>query len=541
MEPATRQETRQTMQSMTRQVTKQSTLSMALAETYDEDLHKQQRQHQHPEEDVEKRTVCEEKEADIKEKEDINEAFEAPKLKWYQRTVFDRNGRASQGPGSYTTFQKSMILAIVSVAGAISPLASTLYYPALLTMQEDLHTTDTNMNASLSIFTFFTAFFPLLWASIGDKFGRRPVYLISFMISVVGSICCAESVNIGMFIAFRGFSAIGSSSVMSMGAGTIADIFEPRERGRAFSYYTCGPLLGPALGPIIGGYMTQGLGWRSNFWFLTIFAFCVWLGILFFLPETNLKPKVQIVPVDPQAAAEGGEKPVTPKKPRFNPLSALELLQYKNIIFVVTFIGVLFFDFYLVSTTFSRIYENQYGLSTGTTGLCFLPLAFGSIVGGLAGGRLSDRIYSKNVAKADGEIYPEMRINLVVFWVSLAIQLCAFVAFGWCLEENVHFSVGLVCIFFLGLSLMVPNVTLSAYLVDCFRKRSASVTACNNFVRYIMAGVGSLISSDMQRGMGNGPLFTFCGAVLILFGVNIIIVKRKGPKWSMARQEKGIC
>lgn len=121
-------------------------------------------------------------------------------------------------------------------------------YPALVTMQEDFHTTDTNMNASLSIFTFFTAFFPLLWASFGDKFGRRPVYLVSFMVSVVGSICCAESVNIGMFIAFRGFSAIGSSSVMSMGAGTIADIFEPKERGRAFSYYTCGPLLGPALG-----------------------------------------------------------------------------------------------------------------------------------------------------------------------------------------------------------------------------------------------------------------------------------------------------
>jgi len=35
---------------------------------------------------------------------------------------------------------------------------------------------------------------------------------------------------------------------MSMGAGTIADIFEPHERGRAFAFYTCGPLLGPAIG-----------------------------------------------------------------------------------------------------------------------------------------------------------------------------------------------------------------------------------------------------------------------------------------------------
>ena len=159
-------------------------------------------------------------------------------------------------------------------------------------MQYDLNTTDTAMNASLSVFTFATALFPLMWASFGDKFGRRPVYLVSFLISVIGSICCALSVNVGMLIAFRAVSAIGSSSVctlslrlyvslvvslmplspgngnvsfqeitihaehhvfthtcktQSIGAGTISDLFEAEERGRAFGYYTMGPLLGPAL------------------------------------------------------------------------------------------------------------------------------------------------------------------------------------------------------------------------------------------------------------------------------------------------------
>lgn len=54
---------------------------------------------------------------------------------------------------------------------------------------------------------------PLVWASLGDRLGRRYIYLISFSISVIGSICCAMSVNIKMFIAFRAVSAIGSSSV----------------------------------------------------------------------------------------------------------------------------------------------------------------------------------------------------------------------------------------------------------------------------------------------------------------------------------------
>ena len=83
----------------------------------------------------------------------------------------------------------------------------------MVDMQAGLNTTDTAINASLSVFTFVTAFFPLLWTMLSERYGRRPIYLISFFICLVGSICCAVSVNIAMFIAFRAISAVGSSSV----------------------------------------------------------------------------------------------------------------------------------------------------------------------------------------------------------------------------------------------------------------------------------------------------------------------------------------
>lgn len=137
---------------------------------------------------------------------------------------------------------------------------------------------------------------------------------------------------------------------MSMGAGTIADIFEPHERGRAFAFYTCGPLLGPALGPIIGGYLNQGLGWRSNFWFLSIFCFITWLGIIFFLPETwrPTQPVINQEKISTSSSSsttstfnqETIEKPE--KRSRLvNPIGALKLLYYPNIALAVTFVGVL--------------------------------------------------------------------------------------------------------------------------------------------------------------------------------------------------------
>lgn len=58
---------------------------------------------------------------------------------------------------------------------------------------------------------------------------------------------------------------------MSLGAATLADIYEPSVRGTMMGVYVSAPLLGPALGPIIGGLLTQYFSWRATFWFLTIF------------------------------------------------------------------------------------------------------------------------------------------------------------------------------------------------------------------------------------------------------------------------------
>ncbi|KAI9497395.1 major facilitator superfamily domain-containing protein [Zychaea mexicana] len=475
---------------------------------------------------------------------------------WYTKDLLSI-GKKEQilDPRDYPMVKKSMILLVVAVAGTISPVATTIYYPAIVDMQVALNTTDTSMNASLSVFTFVTAFFPLPWSMLGDRYGRRPIYLASFFISVIGSICCAVSVNIGMFIAFRAISAIGSSSVMSMGAGTISDIFEPHQRGRAFAYYTSGPLLGPAIAPIIGGYLNEGLGWRSNFWFLAIFAFCIWVGILLVLPETwrpSDKALFQQKEQDIQEKQQQGpstppEKNATSKtiktKTNFGALlGPLQLFRFPNIMLAISFVGILFLVYYLINTNFTRIYTNQYGLDSGTVGLCYLPMAAGAIIGGLAGGKFSDTTYKKRVKKVKSteEIRAEMRLGGPVFYGSLVLQLFAFIAFGWCIEKNVHYGVGLVCLFFVGLALMIPNVTVSAYLVDCFSKQGAAVTACNNFVRYIMAGIGSLIASDIQRALGTGILYTICGAAMLLISANMVAIRIYGKKWAQKRKEAGL-
>ena len=78
---------------------------------------------------------------------------------------------------------------------------------------------------------------------------------------------------------------------MSIAAATLADMYEPHERGTKMGIFYSAPLLGPALGPILGGVLTQALGWRSVFWFIMICAVVVLLALVFLFKDTFRKER----------------------------------------------------------------------------------------------------------------------------------------------------------------------------------------------------------------------------------------------------------
>ncbi|KAI1315665.1 hypothetical protein EDD11_000558 [Mortierella claussenii] len=127
---------------------------------------------------------------------------------------------------------------------------------------------------------------PVFWASLCDYYGRRPIYLVSMMIFILGSLLAAISRNIWVFFVMRAIQAFGSSSVLSVGGGSLSDIFHSGERGSAFGLFYLGPLIAPMIGPIIGGVIADRAGWRSTMWLLLGTAVVAFLLVLFVLPET---------------------------------------------------------------------------------------------------------------------------------------------------------------------------------------------------------------------------------------------------------------
>lgn len=127
---------------------------------------------------------------------------------------------------------------------------------------------------------------PVIWAPLSELFGRRPIFIVTYVALTAFNAGAAGAQNIWTLLILRFFAgAIGSNSLVSSGA-VVADQFPARERGLALSYYAVTPFLGPTLGPIIGGFIGEDLGWRWIQGFLAIFTGTLSIAYTLTVPET---------------------------------------------------------------------------------------------------------------------------------------------------------------------------------------------------------------------------------------------------------------
>lgn len=174
----------------------------------------------------------------------------------------------AEEPKDYPRRIKWFLTIIIAFAAVTAAMGSAIILPALPEIESTFHSTPFVTNASVAFYMLSMSLFPLWWSSFSETAGRRTVYLVSYIMYIVFNILAAVSTSISMFIVMRILSGGASASVQAVGAGTVADLWEPRERGKAMNLFYIGPLCGPLFAPIIGGLLTEGLGWRSTQWYV---------------------------------------------------------------------------------------------------------------------------------------------------------------------------------------------------------------------------------------------------------------------------------
>lgn len=439
---------------------------------------------------------------------------------------------------AFSSTRKAIILGIVTFAGFLGPASGNIYIPILPLLQREFRVSSTCINATVSVFMFTFAFAPLFWSSWADFGGRKTLYLISLLVFLLANLLLAVlPANIGALFVLRIVQAFGASSVMSVGAGTVSDIFEPAKRARAISYFMLGPQLGPVIGPIISTIASNNQ-WRWTFGFLAIATSVVYIAILFLLPETLrylvgngsiLQEKgLIVVPKFFQNRIVQDEKKFPkPPKPRF--VNFWKMLKFKPVLLCSINCGILFASFYGMSVTFTRVLRNDYNFSTLNACLAYICPGVSLVTGSIIGGRISDHLRKKIVALSTRNYIPENRFSIQI--VGFIVSTAGILGYGWCCQMHVHVVAIFVFTFLSGFGMTWVFVTTTTYLTECSSGQPATNVALGNLMRNLSAAISSLIIEKLIEKMTFGWCFT--GLALInLIGITFVIVLLLfGKKW----------
>lgn len=313
------------------------------------------------------------------------------------------NNTTSSGP-PYTAFSNSTRWFIVFMAGSaafFSPLSGQIYYPVMPTLVRNYNLTTSLINLSITTYMIFQGLAPSFMGTFSDASGRRPAYALAFLIYTIANIGLALQNNYAALLILRCLQSAGSSGTVAFGYGVIADVSTTAERGSLIGPMAAGIMVAPALGPVIGGLLSQFLGWRAVFWFLVIISGGYLVVYAILMPETHRKivgngtvPPVEVwrlslvqyiaayrkkkrMNAEELAALEEEQEALraerSTRKIGFpNPLKSFAILMEPDAFLIILYTGIVSFANFALLTSTPNAFPGLYGLNDLEVGLCFL-------------------------------------------------------------------------------------------------------------------------------------------------------------------------
>lgn len=427
-------------------------------------------------------------------------------------------------PQNWPAKKKWSIIAALGAITLITPLASSFFAPGVPQVLRAFNETS-NLMASfvVSVYILGFAIGPMVIAPMSEMYGRIILYNICNILFVIFNVGCALSTSMGMLIAFRLLAGCAGAAPLTLGGGTIADMFPPQQRAGAMAIWSIGPLLGPVIGPVCGGFLVESQSWRWVFWILAIAggAFGV---VLFFVGRETY----HVTLLEKKAASlrkeTGNEnlrsklaKDLTPKQLFVQSIARpMKMLFLSPIVGLMSlYIAINYGILYLFFTTVTFVFEGQYHFSSGAVGLSYIGVGVGMITGMACLGIMSDRIIRKQQAK--GDVKPEHRLPFILTLPgAIGLPIGLFI-YGWTIYYHVHWIVPIIATSLIGVGNLTAMMTIQTYLVDAFTIHAASAIAANTVLRSIFGAVIPLSGLSMYDALGLGWGNSLLGFISLAF------------------------
>lgn len=175
---------------------------------------------------------------------------------------------------------------MLAMMTALGPLSTDLYLPSLPEIARDLRSSTGQAQLTLSAFLVGLASGQILYGSLSDKLGRKPVLMVGLVVFLAASLWCALAGSIESLIAARFLQAFGGSGPIVLARAMVRDLYEGPRAGRELSRMATIMGVVPAIAPILGGVLQTVFGWRSSFYATFLGAGLLTIVVAIALPET---------------------------------------------------------------------------------------------------------------------------------------------------------------------------------------------------------------------------------------------------------------
>lgn len=183
------------------------------------------------------------------------------------------------------------LLVTLALLSAVAPFATDLYLPAFPRMVDDLQTSPTNVQLTLTAFLVGLAAGQLIFGPLSDRFGRVKPLVIGATICVAASVVAVLAPTIEVLIAARLAQGLTGAAGMVIGRTIISDLATGREAARAFSLMMIVGGVAPIAAPLAGGFLVEPLGWRGALAIILALVVAMLVAALVVIRETHTKER----------------------------------------------------------------------------------------------------------------------------------------------------------------------------------------------------------------------------------------------------------
>ncbi|KAL2011057.1 hypothetical protein VTN00DRAFT_3775 [Thermoascus crustaceus] len=437
-------------------------------------------------------------------------------------------------PLNWSSLRKHIILGIVMLKYFLFTYITTTTVPSFPDIQAQFDISYSQVNWTVAIPALGLAVGPLFWSSLSDIYGRRIIFIVGTIISLVSTIGAAVADTYEGYMAARFFQ----------GFGVIGDLFFEYERGQKLGLWVLAIDSGLLLGPTFGGFLNVvSAAWIN--WFNAILFAALLVLELFFMPET-LYPRNLMLQRMPmvgnggplavtdiekigrrQSSAEDVDLPRTKKLffLNFKPVPGMRhpkpwdsivrfLLTFQFPIVVIGVLGYSFVWYWWVLSVITMLPAAYVQYTPLIQGLLFLGLLLGTLFSEIfCSGQLSDYIVARLAKKNNNVRVAEMRLWLA--YPAILITSIGLIVWGISIDKGYHWIVGQIAFFLFAAGIQIGNTVISSYIVDSYPLQSMSVITFYAVFLNLSAFINPFFIAPWQAS--SGWTWTFAAQGIIVF------------------------